>query len=63
MLVGRAPLRISFSGGGTDLEEYHKKYDGYSVSYTIDKYTFVIAKLRANAKRRYPTSCTWRGHR
>ena len=50
MLVGRAPLRISFSGGGTDLEEYHKKYDGYSVSYTINKYTFVIAKLRADDK-------------
>ena len=50
MLVGRAPLRISFSGGGTDLEEYHKKYDGYSVSYTINKYTFVIAKLRRDDK-------------
>jgi D-glycero-alpha-D-manno-heptose-7-phosphate kinase len=50
MLVGRSPLRISFAGGGTDLEEYHKKYDGYSVSYTIDKYTFVIAKLRRDDK-------------
>jgi D-glycero-alpha-D-manno-heptose-7-phosphate kinase len=50
VLVGRAPLRISFSGGGTDLEEYHKKYDGYSVSYTINKYTFVMAKLRRDSK-------------
>ena len=50
MLVGRAPLRISFSGGGTDLEEYHKKYGGYSVSYTINKYTYVIAKLRKDNK-------------
>ncbi|KFM20086.1 Mevalonate kinase protein [Marine Group I thaumarchaeote SCGC AAA799-P11] len=50
MLVGRAPLRISFSGGGTDLEEYHKKYDGYSVSYTINSYTYVIAKLRRDDK-------------
>ena len=50
MLVGRAPLRISFAGGGTDLEEYHKKYDGYSVSYTINKYTYVIAKLRKDDK-------------
>lgn len=46
MLIGRAPLRISFSGGGTDLEEYHNKYDGYTISSTIDKYTYVIAKLR-----------------
>ena len=46
MLVGRAPLRISFAGGGTDLEEYHNKYDGYALSSTINKYTYVIAKLR-----------------
>ena len=46
MLLGRSPLRISFVGGGTDLEEYHKKYDGYSISATIDKFTFVAAKLR-----------------
>jgi len=50
MLVGKSPLRISFAGGGTDLEEYHKKYDGYSVSYTINKYTYVIAKLRRDNK-------------
>ena len=48
MLLGRAPLRISFVGGGTDLEEYHKKYDGYSISATIDKFTFVAAKLRTD---------------
>lgn len=46
MLLGRAPLRISFSGGGTDLEEYHNKYDGYTISWTINKYTYIIAKLR-----------------
>jgi len=50
MLVGKSPLRISFAGGGTDLEEYHKKYDGYSVSYTINKYTYVIAKPRRDNK-------------
>ncbi|MGI0009882.1 MAG: hypothetical protein ACREAE_00605 [Nitrosopumilaceae archaeon] len=46
MLLGRAPLRISFSGGGTDLEEYHSRYDGYTISSTINKYTYVIAKFR-----------------
>ncbi len=46
MLVGRAPLRISFAGGGTDLEEYHKNYDGYTVSFTINKYTWIMAKPR-----------------
>ena len=50
MILGRAPLRISFAGGGTDLEEYHNKYTGYTVSATIDKYTYVIAKLRNDNK-------------
>ena len=50
MFIGRAPLRISFAGGGTDLEEYHNKYDGYAISSTINKYTYVIAKLRNDDK-------------
>ena len=50
MFVGRSPLRISFAGGGTDLEEYHNKYDGYAISSTINKYTYVIAKLRNDDK-------------
>ena len=48
MLIGRAPLRISFIGGGTDMEEYHNKFDGYSISATINKYTFVAAKIRSD---------------
>ena len=50
MFIGRSPLRISFAGGGTDLEEYHNKFDGYSISSTINKYTYVIAKLRNDDK-------------
>ena len=46
MLIGRSPLRISFSGGGTDLEEYHKDFGGASISATIDKYTYVVARKR-----------------
>ena len=41
MIIGRAPLRISFAGGGTDLEEYHKRYDGFTVSFTINKFTSI----------------------
>ena len=46
MIVGRAPLRISFAGGGTDLEEYHSRYEGFTVSFTINKFTWVIGKTR-----------------
>jgi len=50
LLVGIAPLRISFAGGGTDLEEYHSKYDGFTISATINKFTYVFAKLRLDNK-------------
>jgi len=50
MIIGRSPLRISFSGGGTDLEEYHSKFNGYAISQTINKFTYVIAKLRRDDK-------------
>ena len=50
MILGRAPLRISFSGGGTDLEEYHSRFGGCAISHTINKYTYVIVKLRHDDK-------------
>tara|TARA_B100001559_G_scaffold291185_1_gene270781 strand:+ start:12905 stop:13915 length:1011 start_codon:yes stop_codon:yes gene_type:complete len=46
VLIGRAPLRISFSGGGTDFEDYHNSHTGYSICTSINLYTYVIAKKR-----------------
>ncbi len=42
MLIARAPMRISFAGGGTDLEVYYARYGGLVVSATIDKYFYTI---------------------
>jgi D-glycero-alpha-D-manno-heptose-7-phosphate kinase len=42
MLIARAPMRISFGGGGTDLEAYYAKYGGMVVSTAIDKYFYAI---------------------
>ena len=35
-------MRISFGGGGTDLEEYYSRYGGMVVSAAIDKYFYAV---------------------
>ena len=42
MLIARAPMRISFGGGGTDLEAYYAKYGGLVISTAINKYFYAI---------------------
>src|SRR5579864_206993 len=42
MLIARAPMRISFGGGGTDLEAYYARYGGIVISTTINKYFYAI---------------------
>lgn len=48
MLIARAPVRISFAGGGTDLEAYYSRYGGMVISTTIDKYFYVFLKPNVN---------------
>jgi D-glycero-alpha-D-manno-heptose-7-phosphate kinase len=42
MLIARAPMRISFGGGGTDLAAYYEKYSGAVISTAINKYFYAI---------------------
>jgi D-glycero-alpha-D-manno-heptose-7-phosphate kinase len=42
MLLVRAPVRISFAGGGTDLPAYYERHGGFVVSTTINKYFYVF---------------------
>ena len=41
-VVTRAPFRISFAGGGTDLPSFYEREFGTVVSTTIDKYVYVM---------------------
>ena len=41
MIITKTPFRMSFFGGGTDMEEYFKEYGGAVLSTTIDKFCYV----------------------
>ncbi len=46
MIISETPLRISLSGGGTDLPGYYLDHEGAVISTAIDKYLYVIVKER-----------------
>lgn len=41
MIITRAPFRVSFCGGGSDLPSFYEKYGGCVLSTTIRKYMYV----------------------
>lgn len=43
MIISRAPLRISFFGGGTDYPEFFREHGGVVLATAIDKYSYVTA--------------------
>jgi D-glycero-alpha-D-manno-heptose-7-phosphate kinase len=43
MIISRAPVRISFFGGGTDYPEYFSKEGGAVLATAINKYSYVTA--------------------
>lgn len=42
MIIARAPLRISFVGGGTDLPSFYRTYPGRVISTAINKFVYVV---------------------
>lgn len=46
MIICKTPLRISFAGGGTDIDSYYRHGYGAVVSTAIDKYIYVTIHRR-----------------
>ena len=41
VIVTRAPLRVSFGGGGSDLPSYYERHGGFVLSLAIDRYVYI----------------------
>ena len=41
MIITQTPFRMSFFGGGTDMESFFRKNGGAVLSTTFDKYCYV----------------------
>lgn len=46
MIISKTPLRISFVGGGSDIESYYRKSAGAVVSTSIDKYVYITVNKK-----------------
>jgi D-glycero-alpha-D-manno-heptose-7-phosphate kinase len=42
MIITRTPFRISFAGGGSDLESFYSKHEGCVLSAAINKYMYIM---------------------
>ncbi len=55
MIITKTPFRMSFFGGGTDMEEFFREYGGAVLSTTFDKYCYVTV-------RHLPRFFDWKTH-
>jgi D-glycero-alpha-D-manno-heptose-7-phosphate kinase len=46
MIISKTPLRISFVGGGSDIESFYSKSVGAVVSTAIDKYVYITVNKK-----------------
>lgn len=58
MIICRAPLRMSFVGGGSDLPSYFKKKGGAVLSTSINKYVYVTVNKKFDNNIRLSYSIT-----
>ena len=48
MIISRAPFRVSFCGGGSDIPSFYEKYGGCVLSTTIRKYVYLAINKAFN---------------
>lgn len=53
IVTTKTPLRISFAGGGTDMPYFYEKFNGATLSTTIDKFVYVTVKTHENFGEKY----------
>lgn len=41
MIITKTPFRVSFSGGGSDMETFYKRYGGCVISTSINRYMYI----------------------
>ena len=58
MIISKTPLRISFVGGGSDIDSFYKKFPGAVVLTTIDKYIYIAVNKKFDQKIRASYSIT-----
>ena len=59
MIITKTPLRITFTGGGTDLYSFYKEYGpGVVISAAINKYIYIIVNKKFDGKIRISYSTT-----
>ena len=46
MIISKTPCRLSFAGGGSDIESYYREHGGAVVSVTIDKYVYLTLQQK-----------------
>jgi D-glycero-alpha-D-manno-heptose-7-phosphate kinase len=46
MIISKTPCRVSFAGGGSDIESFYREHGGAVVSATIDKYVYLTLQTK-----------------
>ncbi len=46
MIISKTPCRLSFAGGGSDIESYYREHGGAVVSVAIDKYVYLTLQTK-----------------